>query len=98
MQSNIEQPLPLSALSKITACPAKAVIRRFKVAFDATPLQVYRHFRLTNAHQLVESTSLTISEIALRSGYESAEALSRALIIRFGVSPRELSKTYRSAR
>jgi len=98
MQSNIEQPLSLNDLSKIAACPPKTLLRRFKVAFDATPIQVYRHIRLTNARQLVESTSLSMSEIALRSGYESAAALSRAFRLRFGVSPRELSKTYRSAR
>ena len=98
MQSNIEQPLSLNDLSKIAACPPKTLLRRFKVAFSATPIQVYRHIRLTNARQLVESTSLSMSEIALRSGYESAAALSRAFRLRFGVSPRELSKTYRSAR
>ena len=98
MKSNIEQPLSLSALSKIAACPPKTLLRRFKAALDATPVQVYRHIRLTNARQLVEGTSLNISEIALRSGYESAAALSRAFKIRFGISPRELSRTYRSAR
>ena len=98
MHSNIEQPLSLSALSKIAACPQKTLLRRFKAALDATPVQVYQHIRLTNARQLVESSSLSISEIALRSGYESAAALSRAFKIRFGLSPRELSKTYRSAR
>jgi len=88
----------LNDLSKIAACPPKTLLRRFKVAFGTTPIQVYRHIRLTNARQLVESTSLSMSEIALRSGYESAAALSRAFRLRFGVSPRELSKTYRSAR
>ena len=98
MQSNIEQPLSLSALSKIAACPPKTLLRRFKAALNATPVQVYRHIRLTNARQLVESSSLSISEIALRSGYESAAALSRAFKLRFGLSPRELSKNYQSAR
>ena len=98
MHSNIEQPLPRSALSEIAACPPKTLLRRLKAAFDATPERVYRHTRLTNACQLVESTSLSIAEIALRSRYEVATVLSRAFTLRSGLSPKNLSRTYRSAR
>jgi len=98
MQNHIERPLSLAQIAKIAACPPKTLERRFKAAFDASPGQVYRHIRLTVARQLVESTSLSISEIALRSGYESPASMSRAFRLRFGMAPRTLAQSYRSGR
>ena len=98
MQANVERPLTITKIAKIASCPPKTLERRFKAAFDATPGKVYRHIRLTVARQLVESTSLSISEISLRSGYESAASMSRAFRRRFGAPPRELAQSYRSAR
>ncbi|NCV12070.1 MAG: helix-turn-helix domain-containing protein, partial [Rhodobacteraceae bacterium] len=62
--------------------------RRFQSALGATPGQVYRHIRLSAARHLVESSSLQITEIAVRTGYESPAALTRAFKKRFGHAPR----------
>ncbi len=98
MQTNVERPLTVTEIAKIAACPPKTLERRFKAAFDASPGQVYRHIRLAVARQLVESTSLSISEISLRCGYESAASMSRAFRHRFGMAPRALAQNYRSGR
>lgn len=98
MQTNVERPLRITKIAKIAACPPKTLERRFKAAFDASPGQVYRHIRLTVARQLVESTSLSIYEISLRCGYESAASMSRAFRLRFGMAPRALAQSYRSGR
>ena len=98
MQTNVERPLSITEIAEIAACPSKTLERRFKAAFDASPGQVYRHIRLTVARQLVESSSLSISEISLRCGYESAASMSRAFRLRFGMAPRALARSYRSGR
>ena len=53
--------------------------------------------RLSVARQLVESTSLTIAEIALRCGYENQSALSRAFKRRFGASASQIAHLRRGA-
>ena len=90
MHKNIERPLPLSDIAQLATCPLKTLSRRFQASLGTSPGQVYRHIRLTEARQLIESTSLSISEIALRCGYESPTALSRAFRLRFGVAPTAL--------
>lgn len=90
MHKNIERPLPLSDIARLAACPLKTLSRRFQASLGTSPGQVYRHIRLSEARQLIESTSLSISEIALRCGYESPAALSRAFRLRFGVAPTAL--------
>jgi AraC family carnitine catabolism transcriptional activator len=93
MHENIEKPLDLATLAKHAACPSKTLERRFRAQLGATPGQVYRHIRLTAARNLVVSTTLQVTEIALRCGYESPAALSRAYKARFGHPPRRYSAT-----
>lgn len=90
MQNNIEQPLSLSQLSSAIACPPKTLSRRFQAEMGTSPGQAYRHLRLTHARQLIENTKLSISEVAVRTGYESPAALSRAFKARFGQVPKSL--------
>ena len=92
MQANLEQPLSLAQLSKHVACPPKTLSRRFQSEIGATPGQTYRHLRLTHAHQLIQNTKLNIAEVALRTGYESPAALSRAFKARFGRMPKSMRK------
>jgi len=91
MHQNIEKPLDLITLAKRATCPPKTLERRFREQLGAPPGQVYRHIRLTAARHLVESTQLQITEIALRCGYESPSALTRAYKARFGHPPRRYS-------
>jgi transcriptional regulator GlxA family with amidase domain len=87
MHRSIETPMILDEISRQVACPPKTLSRRFQSALGATPGQVYRHIRLSAARHLVESSSLQITEIAVRTGYESPAALTRAFKKRFGHAP-----------
>jgi transcriptional regulator GlxA family with amidase domain len=53
-----------------------------------TPGQLYRHIRLSAARQLVEGSTASIAEIAVRCGYDDPTALTRAFRQRFGAAPR----------
>ncbi|MGC6439913.1 MAG: GlxA family transcriptional regulator [Candidatus Puniceispirillaceae bacterium] len=90
MQDNLEQPLRLSELSSAIACPPKTLSRRFRQELGTSPGLAYRHLRLTHARQLLENTRLSVSEVALRTGYESPAALTRAFKNRFGLLPRQI--------
>jgi len=88
MHENIDNPLSLAHISQHIACPPKTLARRFRDTMGTTPGSVYRHIRLTHARHLVDTTALNIYEIALRCGYDSPAALTRAYKARFGQPPR----------
>lgn len=90
MQDNLETPLFLFEISAIFACSPKTLSRRFQAELGSSPGRSYRHLRLTHAHQSLENTRLSISEIGLRTGYNNPAALSRAFKTRFTRAPRQL--------
>ena len=90
MEGNVERPLSLPDLADKARCTQRDLEARFSRAFGATPRQVYAHVRLTAAHRLVTETSLSIAEIAGRTGYDDASAFTRAFRQRFGEPPRAL--------
>ena len=87
MRDTTETPLSLAQLAKVVSCPAKTLERRFKASLHAPPGKVYRHLRLSKAAQLIETTTLPVAEIALRCGYDSPSAFSRAFKARYGITP-----------
>ena len=64
-----------------------------KGELGATPQAVYRRLRLIQARKLVLETVLSVSEIALRCGYDDPSALTRAFKAEFGTTPRSLRST-----
>jgi transcriptional regulator GlxA family with amidase domain len=90
MQDNLETRLSLSQISAIVVCSPRTLSRRFLAELGSSRGCVYRHSRLTHAHQLLENTRLSISDISLRTGYNSSAAQSRAFKARFGRVPRQL--------
>ena len=87
MRNTTETPLSLAQLAKVVSCPAKTLERRFKASLHAPPGKVYRHLRLSKAAQLIETTTLPVAEIALRCGYDSPSAFTRAFKARYGITP-----------
>lgn len=62
--------------------------RRFREQFDHSPYEAIQSIRHRTAEQLLLGTQLSISEVAERSGYYSAEYFSAAFKRRTGTSPR----------
>jgi transcriptional regulator GlxA family with amidase domain len=58
----------------------------------ATPAVVYRRLRLNLARKLVVDTDLSVSEVALRSGYADPAAMTRAFRAEFATTPQALRK------
>lgn len=92
MRRNIERPLPLGDLARALSCQPRTLDRRFRQRLGAPPGQVYRHLRLSAARKMVEDSTLGVSEIALRCGYDSPAALTRALRAQYGATPSALRR------
>lgn len=90
MDENIETPVPIPTIARHLGCSLKSLQRRFARSLNATPGQIYRHRRLIAVKSLVESTNLSIAEIAARCGYENASSMTRAFKIQFGTTPMDM--------
>ncbi|MGI9523818.1 MAG: GlxA family transcriptional regulator [Hyphomicrobiaceae bacterium] len=88
MQSTIEAPITVKDIADRIASTQRQLERDFRKEFGAAPNQVYRKLRLSAVRRFLEDTRLPISEIAVRTGYQNASAMSRAFRTEYGYSPR----------
>ena len=88
MESHLEEPLAISEVGRRAGCSQRELERRFNHALGATPVFYYRHLRLAAARRMVMETERRVSEIAVRTGFRSASALTRAFREHFGDTPR----------
>ncbi len=95
MEANLEEPLAIGEVGRRSGCSQRDLERRFRRALGATPLFYYRHMRLAAARRMVLETERQISEIAVRTGFGSASALTRAFRQHFGDTPRSIRAAVR---
>jgi len=93
MRDTVERPLPLARLAARLSCQPRTLDRRFRARLGASPGMVYRHARLSAARKLLEGSTLSVAEIAVRCGYDSPAALTRAIRRLYGATPSDLRRS-----
>ncbi|WP_281885147.1 helix-turn-helix domain-containing protein [Paenibacillus sp. YYML68] len=69
--------------------------RRFKTAFGCTASDYVRELRLAESKRLLTETSLTIEQVAHRSGYDNGFYFSRVFSRHIQMSPSEYRRAHR---
>jgi transcriptional regulator GlxA family with amidase domain len=87
MEANIEEPLPLEELARMTEISQRQLQRVFQRSFGLTPAQYYVGLRLRRARELLQQTALPITSIALSCGFRSPCHFSKSFRAAFGNSP-----------
>ncbi|MDR0931930.1 MAG: helix-turn-helix transcriptional regulator [Victivallales bacterium] len=87
INSNLVRPLSIKELADEVNMSASHLRRLFREELDISLGEYLAEQRIAGAKQLLEETSLSIGEVALRSGYESIYAFSRFFRNRSGVAP-----------
>ena len=87
MESNLEPPLPLSAIAASVELSQRQLERLFRGHTGVTPVQYYLEVRLDRARGMVTQTELPLLEIAVACGFNSEEYFSRVYRRRFGLAP-----------
>ena len=93
MSTRLEEPLPLSAIARAQGVSRRRLEQLFREALGQGPGAAYLELRLQAARRLINDTSHSIQEIALRSGFADGSAFSRAFSRRFGQAPRALRQS-----
>ena len=88
MLYNLNEPVRMSTLSKLTGVSTSNFYHLFKQATGATPNDFFIRARMRRACWLLRETSLSIKEIAVRLGYDDPFYFSRQFKSVHGLAPR----------
>ena len=92
MEAHVGQPLTTAAIARRAGVTARTLETIFRRSIGETPGAYYLRLRLNAARRLVLDTRVTMAEIALRTGFSSAAAFSRAFLKAFGQPPARLRR------
>lgn len=87
MAANLDAPISCRDLAARVGVTRRTLERRFFAQTGRTPGAYYLDLRLTRAQNLLQQTGLSVSEVAVETGFESLPAFSRAYRQRFGLPP-----------
>jgi transcriptional regulator GlxA family with amidase domain len=97
MEDHIERPLSLLELARIAKSSPRHLQRLFEDLMGKTPHQLYNEIRLKAGRDLLQQSTLSVAEIALRSGFADASHFIRRYRDHFGETPTETRKALRGA-
>ena len=89
MSDNIEAPLSQSELARKIGLSTRQIERLFLKYLDCAPSRYYLEMRLDRARTLLQQTCMSVTNVALATGFVSASHFSKSYRLRFGHAPRE---------
>jgi AraC-like DNA-binding protein len=95
LEDRFDEPWSLPRLASLVHVSESTLIRYFKRATGKTPMSYLTDVRLARARSMLLSTDLTVSEIALRSGFAEGNYLARTFKSRLKVTPSEFRRRRR---
>lgn len=87
MEAHIETPLSLAALAQRTGVRERTLLRLFRSAVGQPVMQHYRLLRLRRARQLLQQSGMSLTDIAVACGFQSASVFTSAYRKAFGLTP-----------
>ncbi|WP_370204826.1 GlxA family transcriptional regulator [Pararhodobacter marinus] len=90
MESHIADPLSHDQLAALAGLSARQLQRQFNASLGRSVMAEYRRIRLETARDLIVSTRLPLSEIALMTGFARQANFTEAFRAQFGAPPSSL--------
>ncbi len=87
MENHRDNPLPVPAIARRAGLSTRMLEILFRRHLGQTPGSYYLRLRLLGAQKMLRDTPLSVQEIAMRSGFSSQSAFSRAFRRAFGSNP-----------
>ena len=89
MEKTLESPVAISQIAQTANVSVRMLEHLFKKTLQTSPAAFYRRLRLHSARRLVVDTRLSLQEVAIRTGFSSLPAFSRAFRQYFQQTPGE---------
>lgn len=93
MDRNLGRPLDLEEISRQAAMSTRTLNRRFRQQTGTTPLQWLLTARIRRAQALLETTTLSVEQITVRVGFESAVTFRERFSRMLRISPTAYRRT-----
>lgn len=90
METHMEEPLGMSALTREVGLSTRHLERMFREVFDETPARFYKRLRVRRARAMIEETLIPLIDVAIATGFTSQNALSRAVRDEYGTTPSKM--------
>jgi AraC family transcriptional regulator, carnitine catabolism transcriptional activator len=87
MSTHVEEPLTCGEIARRVGLSLRQIERRFKDELHCSVLQQYRQIRMAKAHQLLQQTEQSVTQVAFSCGFASPEYFCRLYRSVFGCSP-----------
>ena len=87
MENHIADPLSLEQLARLTDLGTRQMNRLFKDKLGISTIAFYRKLRADKARNLLQQSSMSITDVALATGFASASHLARCYRELYGESP-----------
>ncbi|MGX1884640.1 GlxA family transcriptional regulator [Streptomyces sp. NPDC055287] len=97
-RAHLDQPLPVDELARRALMSRRSFARRFTAATGTTPHAWLLTQRLNIAEELLETTELSVEDIARRVGYAGAAVLREQFVRRRGIPPRDYRRAFTQRR
>lgn len=97
MERNLKQNLSLSAIARHARMSTRTVSRRFAEQVGLSPAQWVATARVRRAQLLLETTALSIEDLAAEAGFRSASVLREHFKSTVGVSPTAWRRSFASS-
>lgn len=87
MEKHLTVPLSIAQVAEQSEISVRELERLFKNEIGTPPKRYYRQLRLEKARQLLRQTDMTVLDIAISCGFQSAAYFSAAYRQDFGIAP-----------
>ncbi|MDK1388205.1 GlxA family transcriptional regulator [Sinorhizobium sp. 8-89] len=95
MERTLERPMTVAALARRLSISRRKLELLFAKGLSISPAAYYLRLRLQVAHRLVRDSGIPIRDIALRCGFDSLSAFSRAYSREYQTSPLKMRSANR---
>lgn len=90
MESHFEESLTIADIASTVGLSTRRLEMLFQSVIGRSPASYYRKLRLAEAHRMALDTALPLQDIAVRCGFNSQSAFSRAFTAQYGTPPSTL--------
>jgi len=87
MEEHFGEPLPMAELARVSGCGRARLFQIFKQSVGMTPNDFLQRLRVNKARQWLADPQLTVTEVALRSGFSSSQYFSSVFRRYTGTTP-----------
>jgi transcriptional regulator GlxA family with amidase domain len=95
---NYANPNPVAEMAARSGLTERSFLRRFRAATGQSPLEYVQTLRIEEAKQLIETTDMSLDDIAIEVGYTEPSAFRRLFGKLVGLSPSVYRRRYAAVR